>query len=86
VKSKAAETNARMLASLIIGVGEIASVVRETLERDQLTPDDRTRLQATLATSIQGISTVLELARPGTGEALTQAFLGYPGRDTASEV
>ncbi len=78
MSNKAAEAHARMLAALIIGIGEIASVVRETLERDQLTPDDRTALRASLATSIQGIATVLEQARPGSGEALTQAFLGYP--------
>ncbi len=83
MSNKAAETHARMLAAIIIGIGEIASITRETLEYDQLTLEKRRTLQAKLATSIRGISSVLEQAKPGAGEALTLAFYGYSQRDGA---
>jgi hypothetical protein len=76
MNSEMAETNVQIMGALIGAVGKIAHVLKETLDRDELTAEDRQALKRELAVSIQAISAVLEQAKPGAGEQLTRSFYG----------
>lgn len=82
MSSNADATTMKLLASVIACTGETARVVAEMLNHDQLTPEQRQALRASLARSIHAIASVLEQTQPGSGEILTRTFRGYPVRGT----
>jgi hypothetical protein len=71
-----AETNAQLIGSLIIEVGEIAKLMGEVLDDDRLTLEKREVLKRDLETSIRRTAVGLDHSRRGTGELLTRSFSG----------